>query len=176
MNRLIQGDVGSGKTAVAFLTAGFVLAEGGQAALMAPTEILAEQHYQERDQALRRTPERRPAHGQNPGRRARANSCRASRPANRILLIGTHALIEDPVVFRNLSYIMIDEQHRFGVEQRRALRNKGTRRDHDLGPASVPHTLILTATPIPRTLALTAYGDLAVTQHHASFRRDARPS
>jgi ATP-dependent DNA helicase RecG len=80
-----------------------------------------------------------------------------------ILLIGTHALIEDAVVFKNLVYDMVDEQHRFGVDQRRTLRNKGMRKDPVTGRVTLPHTLILTATPIPRTLALTAYGDLSVT-------------
>jgi ATP-dependent DNA helicase RecG len=80
-----------------------------------------------------------------------------------VLLIGTHALIEEPVDFKNLVYVMIDEQHRFGVEQRRTLRHKGTRKDPGSGRNIFPHSLVLTATPIPRTLALTAYGDLAVT-------------
>jgi ATP-dependent DNA helicase RecG len=162
MNRLIQGDVGSGKTAVAFLTSACALAEGGQAALMAPTEILAEQHYKnaiklfggrlnvalltgktttaERNKLLPRLAKGEP-----------------------ILLIGTHALIEDAVVFSNLVYNMVDEQHRFGVDQRRALRNKGMRKDPVTRKITLPHTLILTATPIPRTLALTAYGELSVT-------------
>jgi ATP-dependent DNA helicase RecG len=162
MNRLIQGDVGSGKTAVAFLTAGIALAEGGQAALMAPTEILAEQHYKNAVKLFggrlnvalltgkTTTSERGPL-------LARLG---AGEP---ILLIGTHALIEDPVVFANLVYVMIDEQHRFGVDQRRTLKDKGTRADPLTGRPTLPHSLILSATPIPRTLALTAYGDLSVT-------------
>ncbi len=170
MNRLIQGDVGSGKTAVAFLSAGAALAEGGQVALMAPTEILAEQHYKNAVKLfggrLRvalltgKTPQSE--RGRLLGRLA------AGEP---VLLIGTHALLEDPVVFSNLVLVMIDEQHRFGVEQRRVLRRKGTREVPS--PASgqgrgapvlvQPHFLVLTATPIPRTLALTAYGDLAVS-------------
>ena len=162
MNRLIQGDVGSGKTAVAFLTAACALAEGGQAALMAPTEILAEQHYKS---AIRlfggklnvglltgRT--------SNADRTALLGKLAAGMP---ILLIGTHALLEPPVVFKNLVYNLIDEQHRFGVDQRRTLRNKGMSKDTATGKTILPHTLILTATPIPRTLALTAYGDLSVS-------------
>jgi len=161
MNRLIQGDVGSGKTAVAFLSAGCVLAEGGQAALMAPTEILAEQHYLNAVKLfggrlnVALLTGRTPASERNPLLARLA----AGEP---ILLIGTHALIEDPVVFRNLSLIMIDEQHRFGVEQRRTLRRKGMRPGPD-GHPLFPHNLVLTATPIPRTLALTAYGDLAIS-------------
>lgn len=162
MNRLIQGDVGSGKTAVGFLTAACVLAEGGQVALMAPTEILAEQHYKNAVKLF--------------GGRLNAGLLTGKTTAserNQILgrlatgdpmiLIGTHALIEEPVVFKNLCYVLIDEQHRFGVEQRRTLRHKGTRRNPENGRPIFPHSLVMTATPIPRTLALTAYGDLALT-------------
>jgi ATP-dependent DNA helicase RecG len=162
MNRLIQGDVGSGKTAVAFLTTGCALAEGGQAALMAPTEILAEQHFKNAlklfggclNVALLTG---KPTTGERNKLLPRLSS------GEPILLIGTHALIEDSVVFKNLVYNMVDEQHRFGVDQRRILRNKGMRKDPVTGRVTLPHTLILTATPIPRTLALTAYGDLSVT-------------
>jgi ATP-dependent DNA helicase RecG len=162
MNRLIQGDVGSGKTAVAFLTAAFVLAEGSQAALMAPTEILAEQHYKNAVKLFGGRLNVALITGKTTGseRNLILGRLKAGEP---VLLIGTHALIEDPVQFANLNYIMIDEQHRFGVEQRRTLRLKGMREDPATGKKSFPHTLILTATPIPRTLALTAYGDLSVT-------------
>jgi ATP-dependent DNA helicase RecG len=162
MNRLIQGDVGSGKTAVAFVTAGCVLAEGGQAALMAPTEILAEQHYKNALKLFGGRLNVALLTGKTPAseREPLFKRLAAGEP---ILLIGTHALIEDPVVFQNLTYILIDEQHRFGVEQRRTLRNKGQHTDEQTGRTSLPHSLVLTATPIPRTLALTAYGDLAVT-------------
>jgi ATP-dependent DNA helicase RecG len=162
MNRLIQGDVGSGKTAVAFVTAGCVLAEGHQAALMAPTEILAEQHFKSAHKLFRgRLPValltgKTPA----PAREGLLARLAAGEP---LLLIGTHALLEDPVVFKSLAYILIDEQHRFGVEQRRTLRNKGRRIDSVTGRTLLPHSLVLTATPIPRTLALTAYGDLEVS-------------
>ncbi len=162
MNRLIQGDVGSGKTAVAFLTAGMVLAEGGQAALMAPTEILAEQHYRNAVKLFGGKLNVLLLVGKTTAsEREKIQAKLAS--GLPLLLIGTHALIEDPVVFKNLVYIMIDEQHRFGVEQRRALRRKGMRVDPRTGKTIHPHALILTATPIPRTLALTAYGDLGVS-------------
>ncbi len=154
MNRLVQGDVGSGKTAVALLAAGAVIAQGGQVALMAPTEILAEQHRMGAEKLL---------HGKIACEllTGRSSTIERKRILTRlqsgepILLIGTHALLEDPVEFVNLTLAMIDEQHRFGVEQRQTLREKGR--------GTVPHTLILTATPIPRTLALTAYGDLEVS-------------
>jgi ATP-dependent DNA helicase RecG len=165
MNRLIQGDVGSGKTAVAFLTAGCVLAEGGQAALMAPTEILAEQHYRNAVKTFGGRLNVALLTGKTTAAE-RAHLLARLAAGEPILLIGTHALIEDPVVFKNLVYVMIDEQHRFGVEQRRALRKKGSGKDEKTGRVSLPHTLILTATPIPRTLALTAYGDLAVSSIH----------
>ena len=161
MHRLIQGDVGSGKTAVSFLTAACALAEGGQAALMAPTEILAEQHYKNAVKLFGGRLNAALLTGKTPAaeRKTLQKRLGAGEP---LLLIGTHALLEDPVVFANLVYVMIDEQHRFGVEQRRTLRGKGVREDRE-GRKVFPHSLILTATPIPRTLALTAYGDLAVS-------------
>lgn len=160
MNRLIQGDVGSGKTLVAFLTSAAVIAEGGQVALMVPTEILAEQHYKN---AVKFFGGRLPAAlltGKTP---ASERAVLQQKLANGqpMILIGTHALIEEPVQFKNLVYVMIDEQHRFGVEQRRILKTKGARKDGTR--VLLPHTLILTATPIPRTLALTAYGDLHIS-------------
>ncbi|MCM2322161.1 MAG: ATP-dependent DNA helicase RecG [Oligoflexia bacterium] len=162
MNRLIQGDVGSGKTAVAFLTAACVLVEGSQAALMAPTEILAEQHFHNAVRLFGGRLNVALLTGKTPGsERTRLLARLAS--GEPLLLIGTHALLEEPVEFRSLDYILIDEQHRFGVEQRRTLRQKGTRIASDTGQTRFPHTLILTATPIPRTLALTAYGDLVIS-------------
>lgn len=162
MNRLIQGDVGSGKTAVALLTAGLVLAEGGQAVLMAPTEILAEQHFKNALKLFAGKLKIALLTGKstNAERAALLPRLASGEP---ILVIGTHALIEDPVIFKNLDYVLIDEQHRFGVEQRRTLRSKGVRKHDKTGRKLHPHTLVLTATPIPRTLALTAYGDLAVS-------------
>ena len=162
MNRLVQGDVGSGKTAVAFLTAACVIAEGDQVALMAPTEILAEQHF---FNLKKLWGEKIPAAlltGKTPTaeRNRVLKQLSAGQP---LLVIGTHALLEDWLVFPNLSYVLIDEQHRFGVEQRRILRNKGSRVDPASGKSILPHSLILTATPIPRTLALTAFADLMVS-------------
>ena len=156
MNRLLQGDVGSGKTIVAALSIGMVTKEGAQAALMAPTSILAEQHYKNLVDAL--------AGGEHPlldksqirlligaTPEAEKNDIRHQlREGTVKLLIGTHALIEDPVVFNDLQLVIVDEQHRFGVRQRAALRSKGDN----------PHLMVMTATPIPRSLSLTVYGDL----------------
>lgn len=163
MNRLVQGDVGSGKTAVALLTAGCSIAEGGQVALMAPTEILAEQHYQNCLKLFGTQVRCELLQGKSTAaeRAALLPRLAAGEP---MLLIGTHALLEDPVIFKNLNLVMIDEQHRFGVEQRRTLRKKGANPDpKNPGKWVLPHILVLTATPIPRTLALTAYGDLSVS-------------
>ena len=161
MNRLIQGDVGSGKTVVALLTAGAILADGGQAALMAPTEILAEQHFKTATRLLNGKLNVRILTGKTPAadRRETLSRLAAGEP---LLLVGTHALIEEPVKFQSLRYVMIDEQHRFGVEQRRTLREKG-RLEREGQKPCFPHSLSLSATPIPRTLALTAYGDLTVS-------------
>lgn len=155
MNRLLQGDVGSGKTVVAALAAAMVTRAGAQAAIMAPTSILAEQHYRSFSGLLTS------AEGGLPpesirlltgdtanGERAEIHEKLASGEIK--ALIGTHALLEEPVTFANLQLTVIDEQHRFGVEQRAILRSKGNN----------PHLLVMTATPIPRSLALTLYGDL----------------
>ncbi len=151
MNRLLQGDVGSGKTMVALLSMLMVLDCGYQACLMAPTEILASQHFQSVTEALKEmdirvgllTGSTKTAH-----RRFLLEELEAGRLQ---ILIGTHALIEDRVQFQNLGLVVIDEQHRFGVEQRARLWQKDE---------FVPHVLVMTATPIPRTLAMTLYGDL----------------
>lgn len=162
MNRLVQGDVGSGKTAVAFLGAAWVLEERAQAALMAPTEILAEQHYKNALSLFQGKLAVALLTGKSTN--SERNQLQARLAAGEpLLVIGTHALIEDTITFKSLSYVMIDEQHRFGVEQRRALRKKGVKKEGENGPLMVPHSLVLTATPIPRTLALTAFGDLAVS-------------
>ncbi|HVH07123.1 MAG TPA: ATP-dependent DNA helicase RecG [Myxococcota bacterium] len=156
MHRLLQGDVGSGKTAVAFLAACAVRHAGHQSALMAPTELLAEQH----ERTLRRLA------GEGSALRiglltasvprARAQALREqARTGELDLLIGTHALVQAEVGFARLALVIVDEQHRFGVLQRAALAGKGG------GPA--PHQLVMTATPIPRTLAMTVYGDLDVS-------------
>lgn len=157
MNRLLQGDVGSGKTVIAAAAIGLAAANNAQSAVMAPTSILAEQHYQTMldllppgtgipSEAIQlligATPE------------AEKQVIREGLANGRIqVVLGTHALLEDPVTFVNLGFVVIDEQHRFGVEQRATLRNKGKN----------PNLLVMTATPIPRSLALTIYGDLDLT-------------
>ena len=155
MNRLLQGDVGSGKTVVAALAAAMITTNGAQAAIMAPTGILAEQHYRSFINLLA---------GENgiiqPNeiRLLVGDTAESEKEAIRNgladgsikIVIGTHAVIEGPVQFKDLQFAVIDEQHRFGVEQRAELRSKGTN----------PHLLVMTATPIPRSLALTVYGDL----------------
>lgn len=154
MNRLVQGDVGSGKTVVAVVAILAAIQAGYQAALMAPTEVLAEQHYRklvswfnllhlpvELLTGSTKTAKRREIHAQLD-------------TGELPVLVGTHALIEDPVKFNRLGLVTIDEQHRFGVAQRARLQRKGDN----------PHVLTLTATPIPRTLALTLHGDLDVSQ------------
>ena len=154
MNRLLQGDVGSGKTIVALLSMLLALDNGFQAAIMAPTEILATQHYNSMKELLNgldikvelltgsvKTKDRRVIH-------------EALEDGSLHILIGTHALIEDKVKFKNLGLAIIDEQHRFGVEQRSKLWKK-----NDLPP----HILVMTATPIPRTLAMSVYGDLDIS-------------
>lgn len=160
MNRLVQGDVGSGKTAVALLSAMGMIAAGHQVVLMAPTEILAEQHSHSAQTLFKNLLPWDLLTGKSTSADRKRILKRLSQ-GEPFLLIGTHALLEDPVVFKKLSLLIIDEQHRFGVEQRRTLRLKGVREEN--GKALQPHTLVLTATPIPRTLALTAYGDLAVS-------------
>ncbi len=154
MNRLLQGDVGSGKTIVALLTMLMALDNGYQACLMAPTEILANQHYDGLRELLKdmpiqvklltgssKTAERKVIHEE-------------LEDGSLHILIGTHALLEDKVQFKNLGMVVIDEQHRFGVEQRAKLWRKNS---------YPPHVLVMTATPIPRTLAMTLYGDLDVS-------------
>ena len=158
LNRLLQGDVGSGKTVVAGLAIAMVVQSGAQAAIMAPTSILAEQHYQNLVRMLagdgKALPESavRLMVGATPN--AEKDELRAGLESGEIkVLIGTHALIEDPVTFADLQLAIVDEQHRFGVAQRSALRTKGDN----------PHLLVMTATPIPRSLALSVYGDLDLT-------------
>jgi ATP-dependent DNA helicase RecG len=157
MNRLLQGDVGSGKTIVALQAAVIAMENGCQAALMAPTEILAVQHYLSARRILAPGGYRVELliSGLKPAEKAVARERIASGETQ--LVIGTHALIEDNVEFRRLGFVTIDEQHRFGVLQRKRLMDKAAK----LGKA--PHVLVLTATPIPRTLSLTLYGDLDVS-------------
>jgi ATP-dependent DNA helicase RecG len=155
MNRLLQGDVGSGKTAVAFAAAQQVAAAGRQVALMAPTEILAEQHAAGIEPWCKAAGMRSALLTASTPRGVRQSTLRLLEAGKIDLLIGTHSLIADGVGFESLGLAIVDEQHRFGVAQRVRLRDKG-----DIG---APHLLVMTATPIPRTLALTAYGDLDVT-------------
>ncbi len=165
MNRLLQGDVGSGKTVIAALGAAMIIKGDAQAAIMAPTGILAEQHYRNLVNLLCQIPEIDPSAqpvllpeqvclmvGSTP-ETEKAAIRQGLENGTVKLVIGTHALIEDPVKFQNLQFVVIDEQHRFGVEQRATLRTKGIN----------PHLLVMTATPIPRSLALTVYGDLDLT-------------
>lgn len=151
MNRLLQGDVGSGKTVVALMCMLIANDNNFQACLMAPTEILATQHFQSIRDLLRGLPVRIALLTGNTKQSERKVLHEDLRSGNLDILIGTHALIEDEVKFRNLGLIVIDEQHRFGVEQRSKLWRKNT---------NPPHVLVMTATPIPRTLAMTLYGDL----------------
>jgi ATP-dependent DNA helicase RecG len=157
MLRLVQGDVGCGKTLVAALAATHALESNGQVALMAPTELLADQHAQN----FRRWFEPLDAPvalltGRQSGK-ARAALLEGIREGHAPLVIGTHALFQDSVAFHSLALVIVDEQHRFGVHQRLKLREKGDR------DGASPHQLIMTATPIPRTLAMTAYADLDVS-------------
>ena len=166
MNRLLQGEVGSGKTVVAVRAMLQVVDAGGQAALLAPTEVLAQQHYRSITALLGPLA----AGGQlggaehatrvalltgSTGVRARRSALSDAFTGDAGILIGTHALLEDRVQFADLGLVVIDEQHRFGVEQRDALRDKAV--------GSRPHVLVMTATPIPRTVAMTVFGDLEVS-------------
>ena len=154
MNRLVQGDVGSGKTMVALMTMLIALGNGFQACIMAPTEILAEQHLETFCKMLGNMPVRvELLTGMVKGKRRKA-VMEGLQTGEVQILVGTHAVIEDNVQFRNLGLVVIDEQHRFGVAQRAKLWEK------NLTP---PHVLVMTATPIPRTLAMTLYGDLDVS-------------
>ena len=154
MNRLLQGDVGSGKTLVALMTALIAIDNNYQTAIMAPTEILATQHFESIKELLNGL-------GLNIALLTGSTKAKERRILHKQLedgeihiLIGTHALIEDKVKFKNLGYVVIDEQHRFGVAQRAKMWKKNTK---------PPHILVMTATPIPRTLAMTLYGDLDVS-------------
>ena len=153
MNRLLQGDVGSGKTIVALLAMLLAVENGRQSALMAPTEILAEQHYRGIARLLEKARYRVQLLTGTMTAAARRPVLRSIEEGYVQILIGTHALIQEKVTFKDLGLVVIDEQHRFGVVQRAALRGKGK------GGVS-PDVLVMTATPIPRSLALTIYGDL----------------
>ena len=154
MNRLLQGDVGSGKTITALLVMLIAIDNGFQACLMAPTEILAEQHYESISRTLAESGLRVELLTGSTKTAARRALLEELKSGAVDLLIGTHALIEEKVEFRNLGLAVIDEQHRFGVEQRAKLWRKND---------PPPHVLVMTATPIPRTLAMTLYGDLQLS-------------
>jgi ATP-dependent DNA helicase RecG len=154
MNRLLQGDVGSGKTLVAFITMLIAQGNGFQSALLAPTEILSAQHFETIVSFLSDLPIRCALLTGSVKRAQRKPLLEALANGEIDILIGTHALLEDEVIFKNLGLVVIDEQHRFGVAQRAKMRKKNT---------MAPHVLVMTATPIPRTLAMTFYGDLDVS-------------
>ena len=154
MNRLLQGDVGSGKTLVALLTILMGIDNGFQGALMAPTEILATQHYESLRELVNGLPIEIALLTGSTKKAKRVEIHEGLQNGSIQLLIGTHALLEDVVQFSNLGIVVIDEQHRFGVAQRSKMWGKN---------ATPPHVLIMTATPIPRTLAMTFYGDLDVS-------------
>ena len=156
MNRLLQGDVGSGKTMVAVLTALIAVANGYQACLMAPTEVLAHQHFANISKYLAPTGVKAALLTGSTGVAARREIHAGLQDGSIGLIVGTHALIEDTVVFKALGLAIVDEQHRFGVDQRAKLWTKGA-------GGVAPHVLVMTATPIPRTLAMTLYGDLDVS-------------
>ena len=156
MNRLLQGDVGSGKTMVALLSALIAIGNGYQACIMAPTEVLAQQHFKNIQKLLAPTGVRSALLTGSSKTAQRRDVHQGIEDGSIGILVGTHALIEDNVVFRNLGLAIIDEQHRFGVEQRSRLWNKSS-------AGMPPHVLVMTATPIPRTLAMTLYGDLDVS-------------
>ena len=156
MNRLLQGDVGSGKTMVAVLTALIAIGNGYQACIMAPTEVLAQQHFKNIQKFLEPTGVKSALLTGSSKASERREVHAGLEDGSIGIIVGTHALIEDNVIFRNLGLAIIDEQHRFGVEQRSKLWRKAS-------CGVPPHVLVMTATPIPRTLAMTLYGDLDVS-------------
>lgn len=154
MRRLVQGDVGSGKTVVAVAALLTAVESGGQGALMAPTEVLAEQHYLSISASLSELPVNVVLMTGSQNAAERREALEKVREGEAHVVIGTHALIQKSVEFDDLSLVVVDEQHRFGVGQRTVFKEKG---------ATTPDTLVMTATPIPRTLSLTLYGDLEVS-------------
>ena len=153
MARLLQGDVGSGKTAVAAALCFFCKQNGAQAAFMAPTDILATQHYERVGRMLQPLGVRTALLKGSMTAKQKAEVCRGAAAGEIDLLIGTHAMLSDALTFRSLALVITDEQHRFGVRHRAALTEKG----------QSPHCLVMSATPIPRTLALIVYGDLDIS-------------
>lgn len=164
MNRLLQGDVGSGKTMVAVLSSLIAIGNGYQACIMAPTEVLAQQHFANISKYLRPTEVRCALLTGSTTAKERREIHSGLEDGSIGIIVGTHALIEDDVRFKALGLAVIDEQHRFGVEQRAALWKKGPATGSVHSAQQVPpHVLVMTATPIPRTLAMTLYGDLDVS-------------
>ncbi|MFC7517783.1 ATP-dependent DNA helicase RecG [Herbaspirillum sp. GCM10030257] len=164
MQRLLQGDVGSGKTVVAALAAAQAIDSGYQAALMAPTEILAEQHFRKIAMWMEPLGVKVAWLTGSLKKKEKEASQALIESGEAHLVIGTHALIQEGVEFAKLGLVIVDEQHRFGVGQRLALRNKGLDEGFDAGASqTVPHQLMMSATPIPRTLAMTYYADLEVS-------------
>ncbi|MDB4967430.1 MAG: box helicase domain protein [Myxococcales bacterium] len=161
MHRLLQGDVGSGKTVVAYAACELACASGFQAAIMAPTEILAEQHARTLTAWAKATGRSLALLTASTPRAARESQLALLAAGKLDIVVGTHALLAERVAFARLGVVVIDEQHRFGVAQRALLRDKGGLLH--AGTRAAPHLLVMTATPIPRTLALTAYGDLDLT-------------
>jgi ATP-dependent DNA helicase RecG len=162
MNRLLQGDVGSGKTVVAAAAMAATVAAGAQAALMAPTAVLAEQHYQTISRLMAHAPGRQPTVRLLTGNvtgQEREEIYAGLADGSVDVVVGTHALIQEGVEFKDLAFAVVDEQHRFGVRQRGALRQKG----YSELRATRPHLLVMTATPIPRSLELTVWGHLDVS-------------
>ena len=162
MQRLLQGDVGSGKTVVAALAAAQAIDSGYQAVLMAPTEILAEQHFRKIASWLEPLGVQVAWLTGSLKKKEKANTQTLIESGDAQLIIGTHAVIQEGVTFSKLGLVIVDEQHRFGVGQRLALRNKGIESATN-GNGTVPHQLMMSATPIPRTLAMTYYADLEVS-------------
>ncbi len=156
MERLLEGDVGSGKTLVAWLSALYIISKGGQVAFMAPTELLAHQHAENAFSLLSPLGVRISYITGDVKGKSRALALEALKKGEVDLAVGTHSLFSEDVVFKNLEYVIIDEQHRFGVGQREALKTKG----------KACHTLSMTATPIPRTLALTLFADMEISTIH----------
>jgi ATP-dependent DNA helicase RecG len=169
MNRLIQGDVGSGKTMVSFIAVVIAVESGYQAAIMAPTEILAEQHYLTTHGYAEALGIKSVLLTSSTPKALREKTLKAIEKGEVDFVIGTHALIQKDVNFKALGLAVVDEQHRFGVVQRAALKKKGGARTGDEGepeggrPQAAPDILVMTATPIPRTLSMTVFGDLDVS-------------
>ncbi len=154
MQRLLQGDVGSGKTIVACIAALQAIEHGWQVALMAPTEILAEQHFKKFTQWLEPLNIRIAWLTGSQSKKERAEALQNIADGSAPMVVGTHALFQEAVQFKRLGLAIVDEQHRFGVQQRLALRQKGQ---------PEPHQLMMSATPIPRTLSMSYYADLDVS-------------